>query len=45
MKLLTMKFLIVGLFCIVLQGCAAAHGMPFDDTPQPIITMTPGSWR
>ena len=45
MKLLTMKFLIVGLFCIVLQGCAAAHGMPFDDTAQPIITMTTGSWR
>jgi len=45
MKLLTMKFLIVGLFCIVLQGCAAANGMPFDDTAQPIITMTAGSWR
>ena len=45
MKLLTMIFLIVGLFCIVLQGCAAALFTPFDDTAQPIITMTPGSWR
>ena len=45
MKHLTMKFLIASLFCIVLQGCAATHGTPFDDMPQPIITMTPGSWR
>ncbi len=45
MKFLTMKFLIVSLFCIVLQGCAAAHSTPFDDMAQPIITMTPGSWR
>ena len=45
MKLLTMKFLTISLFCIVLQGCAAANDTPFDDTPQPIITMTPGAWR
>jgi hypothetical protein len=46
MKFLAMKFLIVGLFCIVaLQGCAAVQGKSFETTPQPIITMTPGSWR
>jgi hypothetical protein len=41
-----MKFLIAGLFCIVaLQGCAAAQGTSSEATPQPIITMKPGSWR
>ena len=46
MKFLALKFLIVGLFCIVaLQGCAAAQDTSSEATPQPIITMTPGSWR
>jgi hypothetical protein len=46
MKFLALKFLIVGLFCIVaLQGCVAAQGTTIAAAPQPIITMTPGSWR
>jgi PBP1b-binding outer membrane lipoprotein LpoB len=42
-----MKRLIVCLFCIlVLQGCAALAGdKSVDPGPQPVITMTPGSWR
>jgi hypothetical protein len=41
-----MKSLIVGLLCILaLQGCAASHGTSFDTPLEPIVTMTPGSWR
>jgi hypothetical protein len=42
-----MKHLIVCLLCILaLQGCAdLAGGKSVDPGPQPVITMTPGSWR
>jgi hypothetical protein len=42
-----MKRLIVCLICILaLQGCAALAGdKSAEPVPQPVITMTPGSWR
>ncbi len=41
-----MKSLIVALLCtLVLQGCTLAHDTSSDVGPQPIVTMTSGSWR
>jgi hypothetical protein len=46
MNRLAMKFLILGPLCVLApQACTAAHGTSMAHPPQPIITMTPGSWR
>jgi hypothetical protein len=43
MNRLALRFLILGVFA--LQGCVVAHGKSMAPGPQPLITMTPGSWR